>query len=249
MKVKIALFTLFAALIVGCQGPPPTESGTGSSKNTPNPMASTSGVKPSQKPPAGPPVPETLKGDAYHWFGLGNTEPMKVEVKTGSRTITGEQTTRVLQLKGDRAIFEVKRSGELESLFGTETLSLEKGGIYTVKSTEFLGGIHNLEMPEDLTPGRSWDNNGQFKRANGESLIQKLSFKVVGPQKVTTPLGTQDSLFITSTGNMSSSGNRYRMESSFWYVRDKGLVKMVIKMQSLSDKKATPQEITYQETK
>jgi hypothetical protein len=239
MKPKLSFVALVAVTLLGCSSAPVTQSGTGS----PTSSSKQGGT------PASLEVPEELRNEAYSWYGLNSDKPMNVQVKTGPRTLTGVQTVRLKEVKPGKAIFEIVRDGDLLSLFGTETLALEKDGIYTIKSTEFEGNVRNLEMPTDLTPGKTWDNNGKFKRANGEDLTQKLSFKVVGPQKVTTALGSQDALYITSFGSMSSSGSRFQMNSSFWYVKNKGLVKMIIKMKNLTDVKAQPQEILYQETK
>src|SRR5579871_3371062 len=41
-------------------------------------------------------LPETMKSDAFHWFGLANSSPMKIEIDmTGQAPKIGTQTTKL----------------------------------------------------------------------------------------------------------------------------------------------------------
>lgn len=210
--------------------------------------ATTGGGTPAVKPPE-PQIAADLKTDAYHWYGLGNTAPMKVEVKVnGGTSYTGTQTVHFQAMKNGRAIFEIARDGELGSQLGTDTLSLEKDGLYTVKSTRFVGTTRNLELPSKLPVGATWRDSGKLTMTGGEKFDQNVSFKVVGPQDVTTPVGKQSALLVTSTGNVKTGQGDFKMVSSIWYVKDKGIVKSVVTLTNLKKPKEKPQEITIEET-
>ncbi|HVT13372.1 MAG TPA: hypothetical protein VHE55_13985 [Fimbriimonadaceae bacterium] len=206
----------------------------------------------SQPPPV---VPDSLKNDAYHWYGLANDKPMKIKMTSSAgKSFTGTQTFKLVSVADGKAIFEIDRDGDLGDTLGNETLSLEPDGVYTIKSTQIEGDIHNLELPAVLKPGTTFKNKGKdmkmrSKSGSTEDVGQDENFKVVGPSKVTTEAGTQDALLVTSTGSMSMGGTTYRIDASIWYVKDKGIVKSVFDMKDVKDPKAPKQEITIQETK
>lgn len=261
MKLRIFLAALASIIVVaGCQSPAPT--GGGTSLTPPPPVTKTPEAQTPPKdgtdtpphtpakPSPTPVIPETLKTDAYHWYGLSNVNEMNLQVTVeGQPPFTGTQQVRFREMKNGKAIFEINRTGAVGSQLGSETIALSKDGAYTIQSTQFTKSTNNLEMPSKLTPGTTWTNGGKFKMTTGQSLEQNEKFKVVGPQKVTTDVGTQDALLITSKGQVTLQGVKYRMESSFWYVKDKGLVKSVLHLTDLKDKKAQAKTITIQETK
>src|SRR5580765_8381416 len=109
MKLKLALLALFAIALVGCNGKA-TESGTGSTLDATKPAETSTGGGSTQTPAATPQLPEEMKSEAYHWFGLGNDKPMKIEVKTGPKTLTGTQTIHLSTVKAGAANFDIDRS-------------------------------------------------------------------------------------------------------------------------------------------
>ncbi len=249
MKTKLSIAIGISLLVLtGCQSGT-TVTGSGQS----GPPATTPAAD--QKPAPPPVVPDSLKNDAYHWYGLASDKPMNIKMTSSlGQVVTGTQTFKLVSVADGKAIYEIDRGGDLGNQLGNETLSLEPDGVYTIKSTQIEGDIHNLELPANLKPGTTFKNKGKdmkMKNQSGatEDVGQDENFKVVGPSKVTTEAGTEDALLITSTGSMSMGGTTYRIDASIWYVKDKGIVKSVFDMKDTKDPKAPKREITIQETK
>lgn len=254
MKIR-SLILAGAALAVlsGCQSSPTASVGGSSTGNGtpkgPVVASATGDTAPAAQTPA-PPVPDDLKSDAYHWYGLANDKPMNLEVTvSGGASYVGTQTIHGKSVADGKAVFEVERTGELETQLGTETLSLEKDGIFTTASTLIKGAVRNEELPAKIAPGLTWQDSGNFNMNSGQHFEQNQTLKVVGEQTVQTKKGSEAALLITGAGQMKIDKASYRIESKSWYVKDRGLVKNVITMKSLSDPKAKPQEITIQETR
>jgi hypothetical protein len=242
---------LLALLLTGCQSPQPAAGGSGaaSSSTSTKPDSTQSPsttASETQKPP--PPVPDELKNDAFHWYGLSLEKPMEIEVALqGGVTYTGYQTVRLKSVENGKAIYDIERTGDLGSQIGQDTVSLEKGGLYTVSSTR-LGKTRNIEMPAKLEPGATWKNTGKLESNDGRKLEQDITYRVIGPAKVTTKAGAQDAMLIKASGNIKGD-KLLRMESSMWYVKDKGLVKSVFTLRDVKHPKEKPQVITFQEVK
>lgn len=251
MKSKLLIALGVAILgVAGCQGGT-TTSGVGQS-TTPPPDASAQKAPPQAPVPV---VPENLKNDAYHWYGLANEKPMKVEMLVdGKEMATGTQTVHLTSVADGKAVFDVTRDGTLGDNYGSETLSLEGDGIYTIKSTQIMSSVHNLELPAKVAPGVTFKNTGKHIKMKGkdgeeQDVSQDETFHVVGPAKVATPVGQQDALLITSSGTMKTATQNFRMETSMWYVKDKGIVKSVVTIKDVAKPKAANQVITIQEAK
>jgi len=247
MKINGILVSCAALALIGCQGGSATlttSSGTLDAGQAKNDAA----VKTPTPPPAPASVPDELKSDAYHYYGLANENPMKVKI-SGPREASGTQQFHLKSVEGGKATFEMERTGALADQFGTETVSLEKDGIYTIASTQVNGALHNIELPANLPVGATWKNSDTLKQTNGETIEQNVAFKVVGPEEVTTEAGKQQALLITASGTMKLGSQTFRMNSRMWYVKDRGLVKSVFNMVNGKDPKAKPQVITIQETK
>lgn len=248
-KLLIALGA-FILVLAGCQGGT-TTTGSGQS-GQPAKDPSTQAAPP---PAPTPVVPESLKNDAYHWYGLANEKPMNVVMLVdGKEMATGTQTVHLTSVADGKAVFDVTRDGTLGDNYGSETLSLESDGIYTIKSTQILSSVHNLELPAKVAPGVTFKNTGMHIKMKGkdgqeQDVSQDETFRVVGPAKVQTPVATQDALLITSSGTMKTSTQNFRMETSMWYVKEKGIVKSVVTIKDMTKPKAAKQVITIQEAK
>lgn len=259
---RLTILSLLLSLIVlsGCQPSGPS-SASGSTTGTSTDGSSTTGTAETTagattggetKPSATVTVPDDLKNDAYHWLGLGNSTPIKYTLTAGSIKMSGSQTTTAKSASDGKVLFSIERDGELNSALGNEEWSLEKDGVYAVSNTKVTTPVRELQAPAVLTPGKTWTVDSKAKMdSNGVSqdVAQNLRFKVVGPTSVTTPVGKQDALLVTATGTLKLGEESNRVEASFWYVKDKGMVKNVLKRSSATDKKAPPTVVTIEEAK
>jgi hypothetical protein len=103
-----------------------------------------------------------------------------------------------------------------------------------------------LELPADLAPGKTWKSSLKIKRSENSTIENAADFKVVGTEKVETPVGSYpDALVITSKGTAKIDGTSSEMETKGWFVKGRGAVKMSITTTS----GGTKTSMTVQETK
>ena len=157
-------------------------------------------------------------------------------------------TMHLKSVANGKATYEIERTGGLGDQLGTDTVTLDKAGILITKSTKYTSKVPILDMPSAVPIGATWKNEGTLDMA-GKPFDQNMSFKVVGEKILTTKLGIRNTLLVTATGTLKIDSGHFRMESSQWYVKDRGLVKSEIRMVSLDKPKSKPQVITIQETK
>ena len=237
MKTNIALLLAVSIAIVGCNntaktpaaGPTPTKGGTDQKAENPT-VAS---------------IPAELKKDAFDYYGLGNEQPIDMEVvqSGGATSTTGTQYVTLKEVKGGEAIFEIGRTGNLE-MYGTQTVTLNDKGVYLTSSTTADIEGDRLELPNDLTPGRTWKNHLKIKGEREMDVV--MNCKVVGVQKFTTKAGEREGLLITASGSGTLGGQKVTMDSKSWYVRGKGGLKSELVTTMPDGKK---QIVTIQETK
>lgn len=252
MKRKLrSLPILLALAVVGCQPAPPANQ-TGATEK--GPVAET-GTKTDPKtgeqtnttpPPSADQIPAELKTEAFYYYGLNNPKPMDMEItdtQAPGVPKTGAQTVTLKEIKDGKAIFDVERTGNLAEL-GSQEVTLEKDGVYVTEAA--IAKIdHELELPADLTPGKTWESDLKVDDP-GRSVDLKNSFKIVGKQRVKTKVADREAILITSTGKGTMQGQPVRIESQNWYVRDLGGVKSIIK---IIPAKGPTRTMTIQETK
>ena len=185
-------------------------------------------------------VPVELQNDAYHYYGLGNNKPVKMEMKvTGGPASTGTQTIEYGGMKGGNATFTLKHTDGLAPM-GETTLSLEKSGLYSTATTIGKGGDHEMELPASLKVGTTWDVTSAYTTNEGRKIDTVAKFKVLRNEKVTVPAGTFDALYIESDGTAKFDSQNVRMKTLNWYVKDHGQVKTeIITIDPVTKKKST----------
>lgn len=267
MKRKSLIALLVLAVVAGCgdkkpvetAATPPAPSNTGTpapdtsmtaaqpaAPSTPDASTTTAAIAP--RPAIDIPLPESLKHQGYLFYGLANTKPMDLEVvsSTQSGVTTGTQTTRLVEVQGDKAIYQIERTGGLAMLMGNMEVSVEPTGIYVKSSDVAKVGERDLEIPADLKPGAAWTSRTVSEKA-GSGFDVTNKFKVVGPKKVQTKKATYpDALLITSTGSGQLAGRKVTMDTKNWYVKGIGLVKSEMRTTEPGGKAST---ITFQESK
>src|SRR5579862_2008732 len=252
MRKSILLLAFSCGALFGCQaGQSSTSTG-----QPPAPVASTGSATPKQeltsaqeKGPPPPTIPDELKTEAFHWYGLANAKPVNFTILAQGNTFSGSQTMNLKSVSDGKAIFEVDRTEGLGDQLGTDTISLQKDGIYITKSTKFSNSAPILDMPASVPVGATWKNVGNLDMGTGHHFDQNMTFKVVGEKPVTTQLGSYTALLVSADGRLTIDGKKYRMEQKQWYVKDRGLVKSEISMVEAATPNAKPQVITIQETK
>lgn len=246
--MKIIPFLLFiGCLLSGCA---PSGGSVPSGVKTEN--APKSGTDSGQESVAANPdvaqtkeVSQELQHDGYHWYGLSNKKEIKYRATlSNGAPLEGTQINKFIEEKDGKASFEVTRTDGMKIAFGDEPISLEKDGIYTLGSSNLDTKLHSLELPADLSPGKTWKNSADLKMKTGGSMTTSQTYKVVGMDKVKTPVATRDALKITASGEATIGGVKYTATNQFWYVKDFGLVKSTTVLQPKTGK---PQSITIEE--
>jgi hypothetical protein len=248
MNRKLRTLPLLVALaLVGCQNDAKNPAPSATTSPKPAPTTGTPET-PDQTPPATvslDQLPSDLKNEAFSYYGLGYSKPMDMEVVDSSQpgTMTGAQTITLKEIKDGKAVFQIERTGNLAQL-GAQEVTLEKDGIY-VTASDVAKVNHDLELPNDLSAGKTWKNRMVVDQP-GREVEMDSTFKIVGERKVKTKVGDRNALLITSTGQGKMQGQKVRMVSENYYVRDIGGVKSVIKIVYPDGKVRT---MTIQETK
>jgi hypothetical protein len=227
--------TLVAAMTVGISG-----------CNSSTKAVSPTGVKDSAEAPVAA-LPDNLKSEGYSYYGLGYAEPMNMEVQASTNPAiqTGTQITKLKEVKDGKAVFAIERTGNLGELLGNMEVSLEPDGVYVKSSSIADFGNRDLELPAQMTAGKEWSTKTVVNNAKQKMDVSN-SFKIIGAEKVTTPVGSYDSILVTSTGVGTMNGQNIRMETKGWYVKDRGMVKAVL---TNTDASGTKSVITIQEAR
>jgi hypothetical protein len=169
------------------------------------------------------------KNDAYDYYGLANTKPVRLEIINGEGQSPQIGTRTFVPGKKDsngNQTFVEHQDGALEGE-GDITLSLEKDGLYVMSSTKTGIKAHTLEMPAKLEPGGGWKDHTEMS-PGGKKIVLDNDIKVERTERVTTPGGTfDDALYITSTGQGTIANEPVTLTTKSWYVRGMGPVKQV----------------------
>lgn len=186
---------------------------------------------------------DPLKNDAYVYYGLGNTAPMRLQITYGESGGIPAPATRTVvpgKKEGDKQTFVLKHEGELAHE-GDITLSLEPTGIYAISSTKDKIVPHSIELPAKLDIGTTWKDHTQMAE---QKIDLQNELKVVGKERVATPGGTFDeALHVTSTGSGTYGGDPATLTTESWYVRDVGPVKQIV---VVTRKKSAKQVVTIE---
>jgi hypothetical protein len=172
-----------------------------------------------------PEVPAELKTDAFEYYGLGRTEPMKLAIKqSGQPDKVGSQTFKLVKVENGVAEYNLESSDELVGL-DTASFKVEKGGIRAASNATISSDQSTWELPAGLTPGKTWD----IKTTADSVMKMTGTNKVVGTQAVTTPVATyNDALLITVNATGTQGGRSFKLNSKLWLVKGRGTVKTEI---------------------
>jgi len=183
-----------------------------------------------------PEVPAAIKHDGYAYFGLGSTKAMNVEMRVPSRpTLTGAILPKLVKVEGDTATFSVERTGGIAADLGTDTIFVDKTGVYITGTTVgTMTPSKSLQLPANLAPGATWTTHSKVSKTDGTELTENGTYVVKGTEKLTTKVGTYDALMVTSTGTgtvkFQGKTNPATYSAVSYYVKDRGLVKQIINL-------------------
>jgi len=175
-------------------------------------------------------LPDSLRNDAYTYYGLGNDQPIALELtqtsgKGPGTSSDGEVQVSLKDVKEGAATFDIVYGGDLQSTLGTNQMKLAKDGLHALSTASGKVIGDDLELPATLTNGTVWHTKNTVE-AGGEKVVQDLVFKVVGRQNAVTKAKTySDAWFVLGTGTMTRGGKSYKVEAKAWYVKDRGPVR------------------------
>ena len=185
-------------------------------------------------------IPAALKSDAYDYYGLGRTDPVKMTVTKNGSSEPATETVRLTKVDAGVAEFTISNDGGLVKL-GKVLVSLDKNGIKVVSVDGQKADSETYELPNGLTKGKSWPS----KLQNG-NLQLTCTNVVSGTESVTTSVGTyKDALLVISTASGEQDGQKVQVKSKQWLVKGRGQVKADITY--VSGK--TTQSVSMEESK
>lgn len=168
-------------------------------------------------------LPADLKGDAFEYYGLGRTEPIKMTVVRGSDKSPASQNVSLTKVESDAAEFTIISDGALKDL-GEVKVKLDKSGIRVVSLKGEAADPDTFELPNGLTKGKSWP----FKLPSSDAKISGVN-KVIGTESVKTAVRTYaDALVVETTATGTQSGQKIQLKSKQWLVKGRGQVKAEI---------------------
>lgn len=229
---RLLFLTLALALIAGCGDKAATNSDASGAANS----------SPTSEVQKAPEVPADLKTDAFEYYGLGRTEPMKLAIKQqGQADKVGTQSFKLLKVENGIAEYSLESSDELVGL-DTANFKVEKGGIRAASNATITSDQSTWELPAGLTPGKTWE----IKTTKDSVMQMTGTNKVVGTQEVTTPVATyKDALLIQVNATGNQGGRSFKLSSKLWLVKGRGTVKTEI--ESIEGK--TTNKIVMEEVK
>ncbi|MCX7799967.1 MAG: hypothetical protein N2109_06440 [Fimbriimonadales bacterium] len=185
-------------------------------------------AKVEEKAPPPPPVPDELKKDAFEYYGLGNSKPIKMSMVFSNSTqkLEGEVVVRQVESKDGAPRFRVERTGGLASLPGA-TLLLRSDGLYVEALDNGEVPKPVLELPNGLAPGKRWTTSNEFT-LQGRKLKDNSTYVVRRVEKVKVPAGEFEALLIEGQGELIEDGQKSTAKMRSWYVKGLGSVKMEV---------------------
>jgi hypothetical protein len=232
IKVSIWLISLLTVCLVGCESKTPASD---NANNSLKPVSTNTDAK--NNPEANTPdtnkpqdsgldlskIPTELKGDAYEYYGLGRTEPIKMTVTQDGSAKPASQTVKLTKVENGKAEFSITNEGGLDRL-GEVLVSLDKDGIKVVSVNGQKADADTFELPTGLKTGKSWP----FKLQSGDLKLTGSNV-VKGTESVTTAVGTyKDALLVVSTASGNQGGQKVQLKSKQWLVKGRGQVKAEI---------------------
>lgn len=173
-------------------------------------------------------LPASAPSESLEYLGLKREEPLRMEVEAeGQPTMTGTVSSRLASVEGDKAVFEVERTGSLLGA-GTETLEARPDGVFTVAVGGNPVSPAHMALPGTLEIGRSWRTNSSFEMPTGQKVADESTYRIAAREKVQTKLGEFDAVRVDGTGTTTIDGQRLEVQMRAWYAKGKGAVRIEV---------------------
>lgn len=182
-------------------------------------------------------MPETLKHDAYRYLGLGNDKPvtMKLGGMENGAVMSSVQTNSLKEVKDGKAVFESE-----SVINGTIRTKVEytvtNEGVFAREPAAGLDAKPQMELPVDLTPGRTWKAKEKHV-ADGRTVTTDTTSRIIGIRQLQTAKGKFAALLIEEKGTMTEGGVTSPIVSKMWLVKDIGPVRNEMTMRTPKAKK------------
>ncbi len=238
---RLPLFAL-SLVVVGCSGstttpstttPPPKTTSEKpddtSSKETPVTETKT---PPSAEKPKLETLAANLKHEGYEYYGLGNTTPLKMSLVQGARTLKGAQETELEEVKADGAVFRQAWTEEL-AMNGTSKVRVTPEGVFGIEAQGNALNPPQMEMPAKITPGFKWSSHTKLT-VNGET-VESTDSKIVGMKTITLGKKPHSVLVVTRSSKVDISGKKKVLDSTEYYEKGIGPVKVDVKVSGGGD--------------
>jgi hypothetical protein len=232
-KTLFPSLLLLALFVVGCNAPAATAQKEG--KGTDGASQKTSEGTATEPAPAPKEVAASLKHDGFVWMGFEKTEPVTYSLidLEGANPKIGTQTIRLTDATDKAAMYQITRSGGLETL-GSEDFEIKPDGVFQTRMSSGTLEKPFLMMPSKVEVGTAWTGSFSTTDTQGRKIEFKVNNKAERMEKVKTKAGEFDSLLVTTTGTMTVTTDgkpeTNQLSSKTWYSKAVGQVKMTLEV-------------------
>lgn len=231
-KTQAWILAGLVAILTGCSNPDAAKNTeTGDKKAA---ASADQPIAPVTKETGGAEIPESLRGNVYDLYGLGNSEKVSYRSTTSGTSMNGSTTTKLKEVKDGEAVFSMERDGFFAQLGSCELALREDGLYFTVIQGRKLEKPA-LELPSDIAPGKTWNSEHNIDLDVAGSIKKwraKTQQKAVGFEKVKVPLGEFEALKIVGTGEYWLDSSKSSIKSTVWLAKGIGMVKMTLQEDS-----------------
>lgn len=222
----------FAVLLAGCSGSSSTSTET---TTTSGATTGTTGTTPttttepaksdSMATATRETIPAELKHAGYDYYGLGSEKKINmVSKQKGSPDLTGTTEFQFVEYKDGKAKFKQVFGGDLTSQFPSSDLLVDKDGVYSVNLGQSELDRPQMELPAIVATGKTWKLDKPIE--TGGTTISKFDSRIVGPESITVPLGTYDTMKVTADVEMKTGSDKRTAKMTAWYAKGVGTVKL-----------------------
>lgn len=235
---KLPLLFFALAILGGCS---PEEAGQNASTSGTNPQVPVEQTPPKEPAASTEEVPADLKHAAFDYYGLASGKDLTLEIRTSTKpeVYTGGQKAVLKSVKDGKATYSIERSGGLAEMLGkSQDVVVDKNGIYAISIEGAPIEPIQQELPADMSPGKTWTSKSKFS-LSGQEFVTDTKFRIVGPEKVTTKLGTFDAILVINEGMNIVGGQKMQITAKAWYVKGMGEVKVALTSKNTTGQTAT----------